>query len=331
MKEDPRGVIGCLTAGFEMLGQSPSLVVPPVVLDLILWLGPRVSVAPLLDRLLVLLQMRADADPEIAGQFARAMELLERFGERFNLLSLLSRLPLLHVPSLLAQHMPGRVSPLGEPRVFSLSSVLALIPWWAGLVIMGVVLGFLYLDELAHHLWMMRSSEERGDILHVQDDSGRDNPVHAKAGVWRFVRFFLFSAGLMAFGMVFSPPWLLIVAVATTVAQPLGLLVWLFGVGLISYTALHLIFVVPGLLLGGRGLLRAIWESVVLSHMSLPSVLGLAALTVVIYEGLGYAWSLPSGDSWALLIGVVGNAFVATGLTAAVFIFYQERLAVNES
>jgi hypothetical protein len=47
---------------------------------------------------------------------------------------------------------------------------------------------------------------------------------------------------------------------------------------------------------------------------------------VVIYEGLGFVWSLPSGDSWALLIGILGNGCIATGLTAATFVFYQEQI-----
>jgi hypothetical protein len=90
-----------------------------------------------------------------------------------------------------------------------------------------------------------------------------------------------------------------------------------------------LLFVVHGVLLGGRGLLQAIWESVVLIHTQLPSIVGLLMLVLVIYEGLGFVWSLPSGDSWSLLVGILGNACIATGLTAATFVFYQERLAVG--
>jgi uncharacterized membrane protein YdcZ (DUF606 family) len=75
-------------------------------------------------------------------------------------------------------------------------------------------------------------------------------------------------------------------------------------------------------------LLRAVGESVLLSHVNLPAVVGMVVLAVVIYEGLGYAWSLPSADSWALLVGIVGNAVVATGLTGAAFLFYRDRLMV---
>ena len=57
-----------------------------------------------------------------------------------------------------------------------------------------------------------------------------------------------------------------------------------------------------------------------------PSVVTLILLAVVIYEGLGFVWSLPSGDSWSLLVGILGNGCVATGLTAGTFVFYQEQV-----
>ena len=49
---------------------------------------------------------------------------------------------------------------------------------------------------------------------------------------------------------------------------------------------------------------------------------------VLIYQGLGYIWSLPSGDSWLLLIGILGNSCIATGLLTGTFVFYQERVGV---
>jgi hypothetical protein len=140
------------------------------------------------------------------------------------------------------------------------------------------------------------------------------------------LRVFLFEAGLLTAGAIFILLWMLMVGATSAISQLFGFLIWMLGVGLISYVALHLLFVVPSVLVGGRGLLQATWESVVLSHRQFPSVIGLILLTMVIYEGLGFAWSLPSSDSWSLLVGILGNAVVATGLTAAVFVFYQERL-----
>jgi hypothetical protein len=318
-------VIGCLTTGFEMLGRNPLLVALPVVLDLVLWLGPRLSVGPLLRRFAGLLEAQSVPDAEMAGQIAQATGLLEQFGMQFNLLSVLGGIPLLHVPSLLARRVAGGASPLGEPHLFSLSNPLALVPWWGGLLLAGLVLGFLYLNEIAQQ-FDGADTRPGDDIGERTEDSAGSGNGSARTTAQRFLRFLLFAIGAMAVSFVFFLLWMLVVALGTIIAQPLGILLWVAGVGFISYAALHLVFVIPGLLLGRRRLLQAVAESVLLSHINLSPVIGMVVLVVVIYEGLGYAWSLPSNDSWALLVGIVGNAVVATGLTGAAFLFYRDRL-----
>ncbi|MGD2176254.1 MAG: hypothetical protein PVG71_00370 [Anaerolineae bacterium] len=323
----PRSVIGCLAAGFEMLGRNLWLVALPVVLDLFLWLGPRISLGPLLRRLAGLLENQSAADAEVSGQIAQATSLLEQFAARFNLLAVLGSMPLLHVPSLLARQAVGGASPLGEPHVFSLSSALALIPWWGGLVVAGLALGFLYLNEIAKQIEASRALSGDDPAQLIQDGT-RDGNGSARTTMRKFLRFLLFAFGAMVTGFSVFSFWLLVVLMAAAIAQPLGVLLWVAGVGFMSYAALHLVFVVPGLLLGRRRLLQAVGESVTLSHINLSSVIGLLVLAVVIYEGLGYAWSLPASDSWAFLVGIVGNAVVATGLTGAAFLFYRDRLMV---
>jgi len=315
----PLGVIGCLTAGFDVLGRHLWLVALPVLLDLLLWLGPRFSIAPLLRQFIALLMAQPPPDPATARQVTQAVQLLEQFGERFNLLSLLSGLPLLNVPSLLARHASGTVSPLGEPHELLVASVLVLLAWVVVLVPIGLVLGTLYLSGLAHQVRAMRSPDEQE----------ADQATGVSSEVGKLIRVFLFAAGVLVVGMVLVPLWLLLAGMATAIAPLLGFLVWALSVGMGSYVALHLLFVVHGILLGGRGLLQAVWESVVLIHTQLSSVVGLVALVLVIYEGLGFVWSLPSGDSWSLLVGILGNACIATGLTAATFVFYRERSAVS--
>jgi len=306
----PLGVIGCLRAGFEMVGRHLWLIALPVLLDLFLWLGPRLSVAPLVEGLVTFLTMQPPPDSTTASQVTQSVQLLEQFGEQFNLLSLFGALPLFNVPSLLAGHAPGTLSPLGEPHELWVTGVLALIGWGIVLVPLGLLLGFLYLNSVARRV---RAMDSTSTLPH-------------SPGAWKLVRVFLFATSLLAMGMVLIPLWALLVGTILTISPLLGLLVWAFSVGLGGYAVLHLLFVVHGVVLGGRGLLRAIWESVVLMHTQFPSVVGLVMLTVVIQGGLSYVWSLPSADSWSLLVGILGNGCIGTGLTAATFVFYQERI-----
>jgi hypothetical protein len=324
-----KGVIGCLTGGFELLGRNLLLLALPLVLDLVLWLGPRVSIAPILLRVTQALETQPAADAQMASQIGQAADLLEQFAGQFNLLSALGAIPLLQVPSLLARRGGGGGSPLGEPRVFSLSSPFAMIPWWAGLLLAGIVFGFLYLNEIAHHVETLPGySENPVGTAGVTDTVPAS--YSAQDSVRKLARFLLFALGLAIAAFSVLSLWLIVVAMGTLIAQSLGILLWIAGVGLVSYAALHLVFVVPGLLLGNRRLLQAVGESILLSHMHLSSVVGLVVVAAVIYEGLAFAWSLPSTNSWALLVGIAGNAAVATGLTGAAFLFYRERMMVAD-
>jgi hypothetical protein len=331
----PLGVIGSITAGFEIISRHVWLIVLPVLLDLLLWLGPRLSVAPLLERIVALLASQPVPDSTTARQVELAIDLLREFGAQFNLFSLLNTLPLLNVPGLLTRHAPEAGISLGEPRVLLITSLLTLIAWGAILVPGALVLGFLYLNSLARRVRAVRSSGEQASsprkALEKGPVTGTGEEVASRAlsqTALKFLRIFLFGVGLLIIGMVLFPLWAVLVGVFLAIARPLGFLVWALGTGLGSYVILHLLFVVPGVMVGGRGLLRAIWESALLIHTQFPSVLGLILVALVIYEGLGFIWSLPAGDSWTLLIGILGNGCVATGLTAALFVFYQERVGL---
>lgn len=105
-EDAPLGVMQCLAAGFEVLNRRLGLVTLPVLLDLFLWLGPRLSVELLMNRLLPWLQASPGADAATVQGVIVLRDLLQRFGQEFNLLSLLSGLPLLGVPSLMAREAP---------------------------------------------------------------------------------------------------------------------------------------------------------------------------------------------------------------------------------
>lgn len=248
---------------------------------------------------------------------ALSAQLLEQFAEQFNLVSLLGLVPLLSSPSLLAGASPGGASPVGDAYVIRVGNALGLMGWMLALVPMGVVLGFLYLNSVARRVGAMGSY------------TGDDAPQRAGVGggvLGRFGRTVLFAGALLVGGTTFGVFWVILVGITSSIAEPLGVLLWLIGLGLGSYLSLHLMFVVHGVLLGGRGLLRSVWESVLMIRTEFLPVIGLLLAVVLIRQGLGFVWSLPPGDSWSLLVGILGHACVATGLTAGTFVFYQERV-----
>ena len=73
----PLGVVGSLAAGFEMVGRHLGLIVLPVLIDLFLWLGPRVSIAPLVEQFTAFLLAQSAPDPKTIDQVTQAVQMLK--------------------------------------------------------------------------------------------------------------------------------------------------------------------------------------------------------------------------------------------------------------
>lgn len=318
----PLGLIACLTGGFEFVGRNLWLVIPPVLLDLFLWLGPRLSVASLVEGFVRLMRGTPTPDAATAQQLSQAIGLLEELGQQFNLFSVLTGLPLLSVPSLLVGQLSDAASPLGPVSVVAPRGVFAPLVLLVVLTGCGLLLGTLYLAGLASRMVAVRSLAERARLSGLADQPDSTPAFSLK----RWVRAIVFAGVLIGVGGLIVPLWLLVVALIFMVVPSFGFIFWLFSMGALTFVLLHLLFVVHGVLLGGRAISRALWESVLLVRTQLGAVVGLVALSFLIYQGLGFVWVLPKGDSWALLVGMIGNSCIATGLTAATFVFYQARL-----
>jgi len=323
------GLIGCLTAGFELVGRHLSLVVLPVLLDLLLWGGPRVSIAPLVNGFVHLMGAQAVVEPSLAPQVQAMSKLLVQAGQTLNLLSLLGGIPVLTLPSLLIGRPAAQTWPLGEPAVWPVERVLVLAGWWIVLVPLGLFLGYIYLSSIAGQVarWEIERDGDQGVGERAEPSSPEPATRVTQGGpLGKLLRYATFAVLILLAQIVLMPAGLLIVSLIATIVPMVGVVVWVLGIGVAMYILFQLIFVVHGVLLGRRKLVRAVLESVLLVRSQFGSVMGLVLLGLVVYGGLGRLWSIPQADSWVLLIGIVANSCVATGLVAATFIFYSERV-----
>ena len=62
----PPGVIDTLTAGYSVVNRSPWVLLIPILLDVFLWLGPQISLAPVVDRAIASMAYRPNG-PAIPG------------------------------------------------------------------------------------------------------------------------------------------------------------------------------------------------------------------------------------------------------------------------
>jgi len=300
-------VIETLSAGFDLVRRKPWLVVVPVVLDIGLWIAPKLSVASLMHNLTRQLLTVAAASPQALGSLQESTKLLEQMAETIDLSALVSS-SFLGMPSL---PVLGTTSFFGlTKRIIEVQGGLGLVGLTIGLSLVGLLIGALYVGLIAQEV-----REGRADWSRL----GRRLPRY-----WlRLIGASLVTLGLFIF---LGFPVGLMLGIFALFSQGLASLAMaLFSVGLL-WLMIYLAFVPIAILFGEDGVLAAVVHSITVVRTSLWSTLGLFVLINVITAGLVFIWQRLTASPAGALMAIVGNAFVGTGLTAAVIIFYRDRL-----
>jgi len=61
-----------------------------------------------------------------------------------------------------------------------------------------------------------------------------------------------------------------------------------------------------------------------MSRFTLPTSSMFVLSVFLLSRGLSYLWMVPASDSWLLLVGIFGHAFISTTLLAASFVYYRD-------
>ena len=306
----PPGVIRSLRAGFDAVSTHVWLILLPLLLDLFLWLGPRFSVDRLLNPFFGLAFNQARTTFTSSDDLQRFVDYEVAFGElleRFNLLSLLGKLQLFPVgiSSLVAQTMP-LTTPLGSQNVVQISSVPGFLMLVLLLVVTGWVVGGLYFR------WVS------GIAL-----GGADGRTMISLS-WAIIQTLILSIVWVIGLMILIIPTMMVLTLLTLLSPLLAsgalLLLMLFSFWLI----IPLFFTPHGIFVRKQNAFHSIFSSLRMARFTLPTS-GLFVLCVfLLTTGLNYLWSVPTDDSWMLLVGIAGHAFITTALLAASFVYYRD-------
>jgi hypothetical protein len=303
----PPGVFGSLKAGFDVVSNRVMLILIPLVLDLLLWLGPRLSVDGLLSPYfrLVLGQARrgvAEADLELFTQY---QSLMMEWLRDFNLLSLLSKLQLfpIGISSLSAQTLPVE-NPLGLSNVVIVSSVWIVLGLAFILIPIGWVGGGVYFRQVAVSIL---GEKEAG--------------ISFQQAIFQTV--LLSVIWLVALVILFVPLTLVLglVALVSPLLANLAVLVLMF---LLLWLIVPLFFTPHGIFVRRQNAFHSIYSSLRMIRFSLPTSGMFVLSAFLLSRGLDLLWSAPKNDSWLTLVGFAGHAFITTVLLAASFIYYRD-------
>ena len=311
------GIIETLTMGFEVVNRMPLVLALPVALDLLLWLGPKLSVATLGERLAErILAMVAEAGQSAAegqiGQLVQQIELLRGLARSVNLLALLA-------PGgfAMASAVPAEQSGLGGQVELVSASQVVLIA--LGLLLLGIGLACLWLGAIAQQL--------------------RDGEVSAPRLLRTVPRYWLsivgFFAILLGGAMAISLPLMAVATVTQLFVPALGTFLTLFVAValqlLLIWALLYLSFFADAIVVSEVGPIRAAANSVRVVSSNFWSALGFIIITWVIMRGLHVVWQGLAQAPIGLALAIFGNGYVESGLAAASMLFYRNRIARSTS
>lgn len=326
----PPQLIQAFVSGFNTVTNNMYLILLPIALDLLLWFGPHLRVKALMEPSMndFLSFMRTNGGADVSALVSNLESLWKLFLNQYNLLIMMSTFPV-GVPSLIAGQLPLQ-TPLGAPQLIEVHSIGQLLLGWLVLSLVGLGLGSVYFSAIARavgkHL-KLHSEAEFGCVpVSGPGDSTRVPELSPHTLAWEMMQTLLLVIALVIILILLMIPALFLSTFVALFSPTLAQFVLL----MISFGALWfmvpLIFSPHGIFMCGQGVINAMLNSTRLVRNLLPGT-GLFLLgALIIYQGLGTLWRIPPENSWMLLVGVLGSAFISTGLLAASFVYYRMGL-----
>lgn len=303
----PPGVFGSLKAGFDVVSNRVALILLPLGLDLLLWLGPRLSVHELLSPYfnLVFSQARLGIAAGDLDRYAQSQTLILEQLQDYNLLGLLSKMQFfpIGISSLSAQTLPVE-NPLGLENVVIVSSFWILLGLFFVLIPLGWVVGGVYFRQVAV------------SIL------GKDE---ANIGLMRaIIQTLLLSVVWMVGLAIIAVPLFFIFAMLAIISPLFANVVALVVLFFSFWLVVPLFFTPHGIFVRRENAFYSIYSSLRMIRFSLPTSGMFVLSAFLLSRGLDVLWSVPENDSWLALVGFAGHAFITTTLLAGSFVYYRD-------
>ena len=298
----PPGIINSIKAGFDAIAARITAILLPLLLNLFLWLGPRLRMDALYKSLEGDMVTIWQAGRISAEDIQVMLDTYNRMFQSLNLFGLLRTLPI-GISSLFTPTQLTFATPLGDSANLQVTG-LSLPLWMLLLPLVGWVGGALYFRDVA---WA------------TQAEKITATPVFRAV-----VQTVLVSILCNLILMTIAVPVILVIFVAMQISVVLANLVVLFLALGSVWVIVPLFFWAHGVFLNRQNVLTSMMSSIQLTRFTLPTS-SLFVMTVFLLSyGLNYLWRIPSLDSWMTLIGIFGHSFVTTALLAASFIYYRD-------
>jgi len=298
----PPGIINSIKAGFDTIASHITTILLPLLLNLFLWLGPRLRMDALFDSIkgdVISIWKNGGVSAE---DIQRVLTWYDKTIPSINLFWLFRTIPI-GVSSLLLSKQASQ-TPLGAPAILQVSAV-GLIGWIILITLAGWIGGGLYFRSVA---WLAttNSDEEPVGVFRAIIQTILVSILWGILSVIILVPIFLVLALLLQFNAFIANLFVLFLSLAS---------MWI---------VVPLFFWPHGIFLKRQNFFTSIVSSIQMARFTLPTS-SMFVLTVFLLSfGLNFLWNIPPEDSWMTLLGIFGHSFVTTALLAGSFIYYRD-------
>jgi hypothetical protein len=305
----PPRLFKTLVAGFDTITNHIPLLLLPIGLDLLIWLSPRfrlkalieLAVGDLMDQSLLIAP-----DPETREVLTAAQELWILAGEHFNILIGLRSYPV-GIPSLMSSIMPLE-SPLGTPVFIEINSFFNSVVLFIIFALLGLTLGTVFYNAVAQ---AALSSEINWRSV-------------IKNWPWLSFQVFLLALSWLAIFIGVTIPASCIVSLAALGNIAFGQCAFLIYGGFLIWIIFPLLFSAHGIFVNRQKVWPSIKQGIHITRLTFPTTSLFFISVLLLTQILDLLWQIPPENSWLMLVGLAGHAFVTTGLLSASFIYYRD-------
>ena len=314
-------LIDSISEGYTSINRRLWLVLIPLLLNLYLWFGAQVSLAPLIADIANAMKSLNPAVSEQGDMQVVYDQFLAAGG-----LDLRQQLAVLNYVPTLRLYVVGAADGASSAPMPAIPEVLQLINTQRTDTIQiatvgGALLAFVIINALA----LVISAIFLGQVgAAVRRDW---SPV---VGLRRAAKIGLSLLGAIAIiagvALALGLPLLFFSTLLLYLNQTLGILalIVVYWVGI--WISIYIGFTAEAIVISGLGPLRAIYTSFNVVRRNIWGTLGFLAITLVIQLGSGVIWHSLVNTVIGAVIAMVASAYIGSGLLAARMAFYRERL-----
>jgi hypothetical protein len=300
---EQRGVIDSVATGFQITNRHVRFLLIPVVLDLFLWLGPRISIEPLLNRVL---GIGSSPIAEFSSTGAASTDQVATSVAGLNLMGLIA----IAMPSSSQSVLGG---PGGAGAALTIGTWPLAIAFTIVLLSVGLLVGTMFRSTVVQGV-VRPSAWKTDDVFQTFVEAAP-----------RYVRLLLLIAGIAMVGLGAGS---VLVRMVDAVVPGAGGIILTVLTGFILWLLILFFLSESAVFVSGLGAVASLRASAQIVRAFLWPSVGLFLILRVIGFGTGIIWGRVGDASVMTLAAIGGNAYIATGLTVAAMVYYRDRMDV---